>query len=191
MARKPRDARTSANRRNAQRSTGPRTSRGKKRVAQNALRHGLAVPINGAPAFDERIDRLTLLLAGPRADEERINLARRVAEAQIDLGRVRTTKLALLKAILQDHERLTNQLFRQAKAKRTIIRLGKGSSLEDFKQAQVLFKQMSEGNPGAREGPTDPSEALRRLDRYERRARSRRATAIRAFDTAFGARREL
>ncbi len=31
-----------ANRRNAQRSTGPRTEEGKRRVSDNAIRHGLA-----------------------------------------------------------------------------------------------------------------------------------------------------
>ena len=34
-----------ANRANAKASTGPKTARGKTRAAQNALRHGLSLPI--------------------------------------------------------------------------------------------------------------------------------------------------
>jgi hypothetical protein len=55
--------------------------------------------------------------------------------------------------------------------------------LEDFKQAQVLFKQMSEGRLVGLEQPADPSKELMRLDRYERRARSRRESAVSAFLT--------
>lgn len=39
-------ARVRANRRNAQKSTGPKTKAGKALVAQNALQHGLAVPLD-------------------------------------------------------------------------------------------------------------------------------------------------
>ena len=36
------DRQTAANRRNAQRSTGPRTEEGKERVSRNPLKHGLS-----------------------------------------------------------------------------------------------------------------------------------------------------
>src|ERR1700738_4735365 len=42
-----------ANRRNARRSTGPRTAAGKARVKQNALRHGLNVAVADAPLLTE------------------------------------------------------------------------------------------------------------------------------------------
>lgn len=52
-----------ANHRNAQRSTGPRTSAGKARSKQNAWKHGLAVPINAQPHFADLIDDVATGLA--------------------------------------------------------------------------------------------------------------------------------
>ena len=78
-----------ANRANAQASTGPRTAKGKRCCALNARRHGLNVSVlttltlqrrsrcsrGGSPALAESAEILFC--------------ARRVAEAQIDLQRVR------------------------------------------------------------------------------------------------------
>lgn len=52
-----------ANRRNAGRSTGPRSRKGKKRVSRNAIRHGLSMPLAGA-ALTEQIDALARKIAG-------------------------------------------------------------------------------------------------------------------------------
>ena len=52
-------ARAEANRRNARRSTGPRTREGMARVARNALRHGLAVPVAALPEYDDALKQLT------------------------------------------------------------------------------------------------------------------------------------
>ena len=54
-------ARALANRRNARRSTGPKTPAGKARVALNALRHGLAVPLTVDPALGAEIERWRML----------------------------------------------------------------------------------------------------------------------------------
>ena len=43
------EARLAANRANAQKSTGPRTPEGKRRVSQNALKHGLTARIHQPP----------------------------------------------------------------------------------------------------------------------------------------------
>jgi hypothetical protein len=80
-----------ANRRNARASTGPRTAAGKARAAQNARRHGLS----GAacdPARDHDVEVLARKIAGDGADDGRIVLARRIAEAQLDLMRARRAR---------------------------------------------------------------------------------------------------
>ena len=64
-----------ANRRNAQKSTGPRTPEGKSRSRWNALKHGLdahapVLPGESAEALQERIDTWTDQLQ-PRNDAER------------------------------------------------------------------------------------------------------------------------
>jgi hypothetical protein len=92
----PRSARLAANRRNALRSTGPKSAVGKRRAARNALKHGLAVPLGADPSFLERIEALSRLIAGEGAAAARLALARRVAEAQVDLERVRAARFALL-----------------------------------------------------------------------------------------------
>jgi len=78
-----------ANRANARASTGPRTARGRTRAARNALRHALSLPVCSIPALSEEVQALAREIAGPGANAETQELARRVAEAQIDLRRVR------------------------------------------------------------------------------------------------------
>ncbi len=54
-----------ANRKNARRSTGPRTAASKARVSRNALWHGLGIPVTRDPEVSAEIDRLAAALAGP------------------------------------------------------------------------------------------------------------------------------
>jgi hypothetical protein len=65
-----------ANRRNAARSTGPRTLSGKKRASMNAIRHGLGVV--GTPEtsldLDSLFDRMT------RIESERASLFQQIEE---------------------------------------------------------------------------------------------------------------
>jgi hypothetical protein len=81
-----------ANRANARASTGPQTTRGRARAARNALRHALSLPVCSIPALSEEVEALAREIAGPGANAETQELARRVAEAQIDLRRVRSAR---------------------------------------------------------------------------------------------------
>ncbi len=97
-------ARVAANRRNAKRSTGPRSAAGKVRVAGNALRHGLATPITSVPGHASTVDELARAIVGDGADANRLALARRIAEADADVRRVRAARLNVMRALFDpDH----------------------------------------------------------------------------------------
>ena len=55
----------------------------------NALRHGLNVPIWSDPALSPMAEAIARRIAGPMTDAESLEHARRIAEAQVDLDRVR------------------------------------------------------------------------------------------------------
>jgi hypothetical protein len=90
------DRKIRANRENAHASTGPKSAHGRARAARNALRHGLSLSVYSDPALSEEVEALALRIAGANAKLEIRELARRVAEAQIDLRRVRYARHQLL-----------------------------------------------------------------------------------------------
>ena len=76
-----------ANRANAKKSTGPKTSAGKINAARNAMRHGLSLSVAADPILAPDVEALAELIADGSADPETVDLARQIAEAQIDLRR--------------------------------------------------------------------------------------------------------
>ena len=79
-----------ANRANARASSGPKTAAGKAQSAQNAFRHGFNVPVWLDPDLASDVEALAQRIAGKSADASVLESARRVAEAQIDLRRLRS-----------------------------------------------------------------------------------------------------
>lgn len=133
-----------ANRRNARLSTGPRTATGKRSAALNALRHGLSAVAFTDPVPGTEVAELAERIANGSTDPGVRARACDVAEAQVDVERVRYARYAVIARPV-------------IAASGTRPRSGR------------LRAQLRE---------------LVALDRYERRAISRRRSAIRAFQAA-------
>jgi hypothetical protein len=96
------DRKIKANRMNARASTGPKTTHGRAHAARNALRHALNLSINSFPVLCEEMDAVARKIVGTDADAETLERARRIAEAEIDLRRVRLVRHQLLSEALSD-----------------------------------------------------------------------------------------
>jgi hypothetical protein len=66
-----------ANRRNARKSTGPRSGTGKKRTSRNAYRHGLRSSITSTAGFAKQLDKLVREIAGDTEDPILLERAKR------------------------------------------------------------------------------------------------------------------
>ena len=85
-----------ANRRNARKSTGPRSGAGRKRASRNAYRHGLTLSITSTAAYAKQRDKLARKIAGNTGDAISLECALQIAQAELELARVRRAKVALI-----------------------------------------------------------------------------------------------
>lgn len=149
------ETRRRANRANARRSTGPRSAAGKARAAQNARCHGLSLDILADPALGQEVEDLAQQIAREAGRLDLIDLARRVAEAHVDVQR----------SLQFRHERLQEAV--------AAPRCGQQSAPPRALPAHELAISLE---PVASD--------LKRIDRYTRRALSRRKFAVRDFAAA-------
>jgi hypothetical protein len=89
------------NRANSIRSTGPKTAKGRATAARNARRHGLSVPILSDPTMSAEVDTMAERIASD-ASPELVELARHIAETEIDVIRVRRARSDLVSRALSD-----------------------------------------------------------------------------------------
>jgi hypothetical protein len=173
------DRQIAANRRNAHRSTGPRSDAGRKRSGRNSLRHGLAAAGTVNAERIKHIERLARDIAGDSNDSVTLECARAIAEAEFDLAQIRRVKAALISRVIafgEVAEASDWQLI--AEAKRFFRALDRGELIRPKLEAPAMPKTE----------PERTAEAVRRalpelikLDRYERRAAVRRARSLRTF----------
>lgn len=97
-----------ANRRNAKKSSGPRSATGKARSRRNALRHGLAIASRTIPAFQQDVMELARLLSPAGDDFDDAALI--AGEAEIDLLRIRRYRAALIEEARGQEEPVSPRL---------------------------------------------------------------------------------
>ncbi len=102
-----------ANRANSRASTGPKTAQGRARTARNALRHALNLSIYSNSLSAEEVEALAREIVGTDVDAERQGLARRIAEAQIALRRVRRARHQLVSETLSDPDNESEAMQRK------------------------------------------------------------------------------
>lgn len=203
--------RARANRQNAGRSTGPRSAAGKARSASNAVRHGLAVPVSGDSALVPEIARLAQRLACERADKGAEDgeengagqgtghgagdgtgiagddaalrgCAEAAAEAHLDLVRIRRIRRRLLDALEAAiapgtaPERVVEPqpMFPLPATIEAVIAAA-------YRTLDPMLRRLIERKPAPRGIAASLLDELARLERYERRAFSRRKRALRAL----------
>ena len=178
-----------ANRANAQASTGPITNQGKARAAQNARRHGLSLSILADPIRSAEVEVLACEIAGEAVAPEILGRARRIAEAQIDLVRIRQERHNFIvrklgnpdyrpKKVATALDKLTITLFN------LLVRFGETTPCPP--EIDIAINDMIEDKPQGTQKiayiVSELASELAVMDRYERRALSRRKFAIRALD---------
>lgn len=100
-----------SNRKNAQKSTGPKSSLGKRRSSKNALDHGLAIPASTIGSLKGDIEILAHSIARACGMETVTDLSWRAAEAQVEIFRLGRARAAMLSSKIGTDE-LSSKLSR-------------------------------------------------------------------------------
>ncbi|MGE9007788.1 hypothetical protein ACO2JO_04340 [Leptospira interrogans] len=169
-----------ANRRNAIKSTGPKTSTGKRRASTNSYRHGLSVQTDDGQNSHE-VEALAQRMIGDFTDEGVLQYARSAARAHFDLVRVRQIKADILNRMI-DFGSLERRPFRF----RSLFAELRFLKRQPFDQPVEWPPWVDPLGPMPLEEEERAAEAVRRLlpelrklSRYEARAHAIKFDAIR------------
>jgi hypothetical protein len=170
------DRQIASNRKNGRRSRGPRTAAGKASSSRNALRHGLAVSVLNESKLCAQVEALAHSIAGNGADNFRLNQARIVAEAQVDLARIQDAKVTLMNSHIAEMMPTKGAIPGFDATRNPQCGDSNLKPQSDDSSSETTFPQefvMAPTIEGLRQ--------LAGLERYEHRAISRRRRAMRAF----------
>lgn len=169
-----------ANRQNASKSTGPKTELGKQRSARNAVRHGLSVSSLTDPCWAPEAIALACSLVSDNASPVLRELAYKFAAAQIDLVRVSLARHQIVTEMLTDEG---FEPARQRKLREAVFANQRYLPQGSFERLMTALSGTPAGDEKTALVFCELTDKLIRLERYERRALSRRRHAMRAFST--------
>ena len=93
------DRKSAANRRNARKSRGPRTSAGKMRASRNAFRHGLAAISHDNPVYCAEIEQAAKAICEGDSEPLLFEQALIIAENDLILCHVRTQRIFVIERL--------------------------------------------------------------------------------------------
>src|SRR4051794_12744602 len=171
-------AQTAANRRNARKSTGPKSRAGKKRASNNSYRYGLSLAT--VTWEGETVESLAPRIAGRDASAMALGYARAAAGAQLHLARIRAIKTEIINRTFLFGALKLRPRFHSTAAEIRFLKL------QPFDEPVKWPPRMDPLGPM----PSDPTERMdaalqrslpevRKLYRYERRAIAERDRALR------------
>jgi hypothetical protein len=167
-----------ANRHNASKSTGPRSSAGKKRASRNAYRHGLSLSITASATLGQELENRARQIAAESDGAITLGRARAIVEPELDLARMRRLKVALIEQMwaLEGVDAVPAFSNSDAEVVR-VLRCGgrailtvSGPGPMTVEETEQFAKAMRRALP-----------VLVKIQRYERRAAARQDRAIRAL----------
>jgi len=152
---------------------GPRSGAGKNRSSRNAYRHGLSIA--SSAAVTKQLDKLVRKIAGDTEDPILLERARALAQAELDLARVRRAKVALIERASAfgelDPPPLTiSQRLADLHAQLRAVNAAIGGPItfpEPIDSSATMPPQEPDRSAEAIRGVLPE---LRKLERYERRA---------------------
>ena len=167
-----------ANRRNAQKSTGPRSAAGKRRASRNAYRHGLAAGTGHAQTGAVEIEALASEIAAAATgsvvaalDLEILGHARTAAQAKLDLARIRGIKAVTMRSLMAVADA---QIIVPAHGNEA----GRSGDPVPALSPGCAMPVLPALEPQPQTEAMQYLTALLKLDRYEQRATARRDRAV-------------
>ena len=174
-----------ANRRNALHSTGPKTTVGRRRVAANALSHGLSIPVDPLTQHQLVDPILGKLAAEDLPESVCLELATKIAEFERNIAHQRerfedfiSGREPAPRDVLGIDDRFIEDIL-DLKLEREYDAFGGGVQAEFLKEARAALKSLRSW--GDREAKRELTEELRSTERYYRRSANQLVKTLRAL----------